>query len=124
MAGLTASNPDFDAQLAGRTPLVFCFVLGLAFLLLMLTFRSVAIPALSIGLNLLSVGAAYGVVNLDLPGRPSAGTARLLLLRRDHAVAAAVHVRAAVRAEHGLPRVHPQPDQGAAGCAARRPRRR
>jgi RND superfamily putative drug exporter len=41
---------------------VFCFVLGLAFLLLMLTFRSVAIPALSIGLNVLSVGAAYGLM--------------------------------------------------------------
>jgi RND superfamily putative drug exporter len=41
---------------------VFCFVLGLAFLLLMIAFRSVAIPALSIGLNLLSVGAAYGLM--------------------------------------------------------------
>ena len=62
VAGLTAGNHDFDTQLSGRTPLVFCFVLGLAFLLLMLTFRSVAIPALSIGLNLLSVGAAYGLM--------------------------------------------------------------
>ena len=41
---------------------MFCFVLGLAFLLLMFSFRSVAIPALSICLNLLSVGAAYGVM--------------------------------------------------------------
>ena len=40
----------------------FAFVLGLAFLLLMVSFRSVAIPALSIALNLLSVGAAYGVM--------------------------------------------------------------
>jgi putative drug exporter of the RND superfamily len=62
VAGLTAGNHDFDTQLSGRTPYVFCFVLGLAFLLLMLTFRSVAIPALSIGLNLLSVGAAYGLM--------------------------------------------------------------
>jgi len=62
VAGLTAGNHDFDTQLSGRTPLVFCFVLGLAFLLLMLTFRSVAIPALSIGLNVLSVGAAYGLM--------------------------------------------------------------
>jgi RND superfamily putative drug exporter len=43
---------------------VFAFVLGLAFLLLMTTFRSVYIPALSIGLNLLSVGAAYGLMVL------------------------------------------------------------
>ncbi len=62
VAGLTAGNHDFDTQLSGRTPLVFCFVLGLAFLLLMVTFRSIAIPALSIGLNLLSVGAAYGLM--------------------------------------------------------------
>ena len=62
MGGQTAGNHDFDAQLGGRTPLVFCFVLGLAFLLLMVTFRSVAIPALSICLNLLSVGAAFGLM--------------------------------------------------------------
>jgi putative drug exporter of the RND superfamily len=62
VGGDTASNTDFDAQLDSRTPLVFAFVLGLAFLLLMVSFRSVAIPALSIALNLLSVGAAYGVM--------------------------------------------------------------
>jgi putative drug exporter of the RND superfamily len=43
---------------------VFLFVLGLAFLLLMTTFGSVTIPLVSIGLNLLSVGAAYGVLTL------------------------------------------------------------
>jgi RND superfamily putative drug exporter len=64
VAGLTAGNHDFDAQLAKTVPWVFAFVLGLAFLLLMISFRSVYIPALSIGLNLLSVGAAYGVMVL------------------------------------------------------------
>jgi Predicted drug exporters of the RND superfamily len=54
VAGLTAGNHDFDAQLAKTVPWVFVFVLGLAFLLLMASFRSVYIPALSIGLNLLS----------------------------------------------------------------------
>ena len=62
VGGDTASNTDFDAQLDSRTPLVFAFVLGLAFLLLMFSFRSLAIPALSICLNLLSVGAAYGIM--------------------------------------------------------------
>jgi RND superfamily putative drug exporter len=62
VAGLTAGNHDFDAQLAKTVPWVFAFVLGLAFLLLMASFRSVWIPALSIVLNLLSVGAAYGVM--------------------------------------------------------------
>jgi len=64
VAGLTAGNHDFDAQLAKTVPWVFAFVLGLAFILLMASFRSVWIPALSIVLNLLSVGAAYGVMVL------------------------------------------------------------
>jgi uncharacterized membrane protein YdfJ with MMPL/SSD domain len=45
-----------------HAPLVFAFVLGLAFLLLLLTFRSIMIPIKAIILNLLSVGAAYGVL--------------------------------------------------------------
>ena len=64
VTGLTAGNHDFSAQLDGRAPLVFLFVLGLAFLLLMMTFRSITIPAMSIALNLLSIGAAYGVLTL------------------------------------------------------------
>jgi putative drug exporter of the RND superfamily len=64
VTGLTAGNHDFDAQLAKTVPWVFAFVLGLAFLLLMVSFRSVYIPALSIVLNLLSVGAAYGLMVL------------------------------------------------------------
>ena len=64
VAGLTAGNHDFDAQLAKTVPWVVTFVLGLAFLLLWRTFRSAYIPALSIGLNLLSVGAAYGLMVL------------------------------------------------------------
>jgi RND superfamily putative drug exporter len=62
VAGLTAGDHDVDAQLAKTVPWVFTFVLGLAFVLLCTTFRSVSIPALSIGLNLLSVGAAYGLM--------------------------------------------------------------
>jgi RND superfamily putative drug exporter len=64
VGGLTAGNHDFNAQLARTVPWVFVFVLGLAFLLLMTSFRSVYIPPLSIGLNLLSVGAAYGLMVL------------------------------------------------------------
>src|SRR5690242_12301872 len=64
VTGLTAGNHDFDAQLAKTVPWVFAFVLGLAFVLLMASFRSVWIPALSIVLNLLSVGAAYGLMVL------------------------------------------------------------
>jgi putative drug exporter of the RND superfamily len=64
VTGLTAGNHDFSSQLDSRTPLVFVFVLGLAFLLLMITFRSITIPLMSIALNLLSIGAAYGVLTL------------------------------------------------------------
>jgi RND superfamily putative drug exporter len=45
-------------------PIVFAFVLGMAFLLLLVTFRSIVIPIQAIALNLLSVGAAYGLLVL------------------------------------------------------------
>jgi putative drug exporter of the RND superfamily len=64
VTGNTAGTHDFSAQLHSRAPVVFAFVLGLAFLLLMVTFRSIAIPLMSIVLNLLSVGAAYGLLTL------------------------------------------------------------
>jgi len=64
VTGLTAGNHDFSAKLHSRTPIVFAFVLGLAFLVLLVAFRSVTIPVLAIALNLLSVGAAYGVLKL------------------------------------------------------------
>jgi uncharacterized membrane protein YdfJ with MMPL/SSD domain len=62
VAGNTASSQDFNDLLAQRMPWVFAFVLGAAFLLLLFSFRSLVIPITAIGLNLLSVGAAYGVV--------------------------------------------------------------
>ena len=64
VTGNTASAHDFDSALRSRTPIVFAVVAGLALLLLMVAFRSLAIPLISIGLNLLSVGAAYGLVTL------------------------------------------------------------
>jgi putative drug exporter of the RND superfamily len=64
VTGMTAGNHDFDNQLTATLPLVFAFVLGLAFLVLMVSFRSVFIPLTSIVLNLLSIGAAYGVLTL------------------------------------------------------------
>jgi len=64
VTGNTASHRDMDAALHSRTPLVFMVVAGLALLVLMCAFRSLAIPLVSIGLNLLSVGAAYGLVTL------------------------------------------------------------
>src|SRR5262249_55015717 len=60
VTGDTAGTHDFNQTTKSRAPLVFGFVLGLAFLLLLLTFRSIVIPIKAIILNLLSVGAAYG----------------------------------------------------------------
>jgi uncharacterized membrane protein YdfJ with MMPL/SSD domain len=62
VTGETAGTHDFNTRTKDRFPLVFAFVLGLAFLLLLMTFRSVVIPLTSIVLNLLSVCAAYGVL--------------------------------------------------------------
>ena len=64
MTGTTASSVDFNQTMRQHLPLVFVFVLGLAFLLLLLAFRSLLIPLITIVFNLLSVGAAYGVMVL------------------------------------------------------------
>ncbi|MGE5132573.1 MAG: MMPL family transporter [Gemmatimonadota bacterium] len=64
VTGLTAANHDFTSQLGSRLPWVFAIVLGLAFLVLLVTFRSLLVPVASIALNLLSVGAAYGLLTL------------------------------------------------------------
>ncbi len=63
-AGLTAGSRDFNDAMKSHAPIVFAFVLGLAFLLLLVTFRSIVIPLTAIALNMLSVGAAYGVLVL------------------------------------------------------------
>jgi uncharacterized membrane protein YdfJ with MMPL/SSD domain len=62
VTGMTAGSKDFNDLMKSRWPIVFGFVLSLAFLLLMMTFRSIVIPIKAIVLNLLSVGAAYGVL--------------------------------------------------------------
>ncbi|HLJ02575.1 MAG TPA: MMPL family transporter [Solirubrobacteraceae bacterium] len=64
VTGDTATSSDFSALLSARTPLVFVFVLGLAFVFLLLSFDSVVIPLTAIVLNLLSVFAGYGVIEL------------------------------------------------------------
>ena len=64
VTGEAAQSKDFNDLLGARLPLVMAFVLGLAFLLLLVTFRSIVVPIKAIVLNLLSVGAAYGVLVL------------------------------------------------------------
>jgi RND superfamily putative drug exporter len=62
VGGFTADSQDFNETLKSHVFLVFAFVLSAAFLLLLVTFRSIVIPIKAIVLNLLSVGAAYGVL--------------------------------------------------------------
>ncbi|MDP5183768.1 MMPL family transporter [Blastococcus sp. BMG 814] len=64
VSGGTAYSVAFDELMAERTPWVFGFVLVLAFLLLLVSFRSVTVAVTAIVLNLLSVAAAYGVMVL------------------------------------------------------------
>ena len=62
VTGDTAASSDWNEAMESAVPIVFTFVLAFAFLLLLVTFRSVVIPAKAILMNLLSVAAAYGVV--------------------------------------------------------------
>ncbi|NEA67939.1 MMPL family transporter [Streptomyces sp. SID12488] len=62
ITGQVAGSKDFNDQLAGAVAPVFAFVVVFAFLLMLLSFRSLTIAITSIVLNLLSVGAAYGIL--------------------------------------------------------------
>ena len=62
VGGISAEHADFRAIVKNYTPVVFAFVLGLSFILLMVVFRSLVIPLKVILMNLLSVGAAYGLL--------------------------------------------------------------
>jgi RND superfamily putative drug exporter len=62
VSGQTAIFADFAGVLASKLPLFIGVVVGLSFLLLMAVFRSLVIPLMAAAMNLLSVGAAFGVV--------------------------------------------------------------
>jgi len=63
IGGATPMEVDFSNELASKLPLLIAVVVILAFVLLMLVFRSLVIPAMASVMNLLSVGAALGVMN-------------------------------------------------------------
>ena len=62
VTGSVAIQSDFSEYLAARLPLFFGVVLGLSFLLLMAVFRSLLVPLKAVIMNLLSIGAAYGII--------------------------------------------------------------
>src|SRR5207237_9814175 len=85
VGGDTADNVDFIDAMNSWLPIVFVFVLGLSFVRLAVVFRSLVVAATSIVLNLLSVGAAYGLVILVFRHGLGSG---LLGLQRVHAIEA------------------------------------
>lgn len=64
VTGESAFMVDYNQITNNYTPIIFIFVLALSFVVLMLAFRSIVIPATAIIMNLLSVGAAYGLIVL------------------------------------------------------------
>jgi RND superfamily putative drug exporter len=62
VSGLVAANVDMSQYMGERMPIFFGAVLALSFLLLMLVFRSLLVPLKAVIMNLLSIGAAYGVI--------------------------------------------------------------
>jgi RND superfamily putative drug exporter len=61
VGGVTASNIDFTDKIADSIPLFFGLVVGLSMLVLLVAFRSLVLPLVGAGLNLLSAGAAFGI---------------------------------------------------------------
>ncbi len=105
-------SKDWNEKMKSSAPLVFAFVLSFAFLLLLVSFRSLVIPIKAIVMNLLSVGAAYGLLVAVFQWGWGANLLDFQRQRRHRLVAADVPVRDPVRALDGLPRVHPQPGEG------------
>jgi RND superfamily putative drug exporter len=64
VTGPTAGSADFASSMRAHLPWVMAFVLGLTFVVLVFAFRSVVVAGTAVVLNLLSVGAAYGILVL------------------------------------------------------------
>jgi RND superfamily putative drug exporter len=62
VSGLVAANADMSSYMSERMPIFFGAVLSLSFVLLLLVFRSLLVPLKAVIMNLLSIGAAYGVI--------------------------------------------------------------
>ena len=97
VGGLSATSADFQDIVDTYTPIVFAFVLGLSFILLMVVFRSLVIPVKAIIMNLLSVGAAYGLLVVVFQKGSGGGPVRLPADRRHRPVDTAVPVLHPVR---------------------------
>ena len=122
LTGNDASDVDFTDQMHRITPLVIAFVLGLAFVLLVCSFGSPLLAASVIGLNLMSVAAAFGVLTLVFEHHWAQSAARLSVVRRDRQLAAAVRVCGPVRPLDGLHGADPRAGARGTPRRGRRPR--
>ena len=113
VGGTTAENVDYSEVINQWLPIVLAFVLGLSFILLTLVFRSVVLSATAVILNLLSVGAAYGLLVLVFQKGVGAEPARIPTGGARRGLGPGVPVLGALRPLDGLPRLPAQPDQGA-----------
>ena len=116
VGGAPAEARDSFAVDAGWLPIVIAFVLTLSFVLLTLAFRSIAIPLTAIAVNLLSVGAAYGILVLVFQEGVGDRSAGLHAGRAHRRVGADLPVQRAVRALDGLPGLPAQPHPRALGA--------
>ena len=116
---------DYFSAVYDNFPYVLALIALITFVLLVRTFRSLLLPIKAVLLNLVSLAAVFGVVDLVLAGGPRLGGGlRRLGDRRDHLLAAGDHLRVPVRAVDGLRGVHPGPHAGGVRRDRRAPRRR
>jgi putative drug exporter of the RND superfamily len=123
IGGATPVQVDFSSDLASKLPLFITVVVILAFLLLMLVFHSLVIPAMASVMNLLSAGAALGVMNAVFHLGVGLAGPRDQRHRAGRGVPAAAHVLRPVRAVHGLRGLPRQPHARVVGPHRRQPGR-
>ena len=110
VTGQTAGNLDYINIVNSYFPWVVALVLGLSFVLLLLAFRSLVVPLKAILMNLLSVGAAYGLIALVFAeGMACSECFGFQQVPVVEAVGAAPAVRRPLRPLDGLPRVPAEP---------------
>ena len=124
VGGQTAGYIDLADRISDKLPMMIAIVVGLSFIVLLLAFRSVVVPLKAAVMNLLSVGAAYGVVTFVFQEGHGATLIGLDGADADRQLRAAAHVRDPVRALDGLRGVPAHPDPGALHGATGDPTRR
>ena len=113
VGGTPPATTTSRRRISCKLPLQILVVIALSFVLLILAFRTVVIPPQAAVMNLLSIGASYGVLTAIFQYGWLSGVIGLPRPSADRLLRAAVHVRDPVRALDGLRGVPRQPDRGA-----------